>query len=112
MNITVSRKSHLHLIIRFFFEKTPKVISYVKQWNPNIKLVGFKLLVNVPQEELIKVARASLVKNHADYILANDLVDIQTGMHKALLISNNEVASADTKEAIADLLYERMTKHD
>ncbi|HEP1280565.1 TPA: phosphopantothenate--cysteine ligase [Streptococcus pyogenes] len=95
-----------------FLKKTPKVISYVKQWNPNIKLVGFKLLVNVPQEELIKVARASLAKNHADYILANDLVDIQTGMHKALLISNNEVASADTKEAIADLLYERMTKHD
>ena len=28
-----------------FLKKTPKVISLVKQWNPDIQLIGFKLLV-------------------------------------------------------------------
>ena len=43
-----------------FLKKTPKIISLIKQWNPNILLVGFKLLVNVSKEELFEVARTSL----------------------------------------------------
>ncbi|MDW7796932.1 phosphopantothenate--cysteine ligase [Streptococcus canis] len=95
-----------------FLKKTPKVISYIKEWNPQIKLIGFKLLVNISKEELIKVARASLYQNKADYILANDLANIGSNQHKAFLVSDKEVQPVDTKEAIANLLYERLTKHD
>ena len=95
-----------------FLKKTPKVIAYVKKWNPQIKLIGFKLLVNVSEEELVKVARESLRKNKADYILANDLANIQPGQHKALLVSEKEVVAANTKEAIASLLYERVVGND
>ncbi|MGT2934751.1 phosphopantothenate--cysteine ligase [Streptococcus castoreus] len=105
----ISSKSDYQVL---FLKKTPKLISYVKKWNPDIILIGFKLLVNVSKEKLVAVARESLEKNNADYILANDLSDIQLGKHKALLVSDKEVFTANTKEAIANLLYERVTKHD
>ncbi|MGT2929758.1 phosphopantothenate--cysteine ligase [Streptococcus dentasini] len=94
-----------------FLAKTPKVISLIKSWNPAIRLVGFKLLVDAPHEELIAVARESLIKNHADYILANDLNDIGFNKHVGYLVSETEEFRADTKEAIAALILERVT-HD
>lgn len=95
-----------------FLRKTPKVISFVKKWNPDITLVGFKLLVDVSDDKLIAVARESLSKNKADYILANDLTEIKDGKHRALLVSDQDVLTVDTKEAIAQLLYERITTND
>lgn len=95
-----------------FLKKTPKVISQIKAWNPTIKLVGFKLLVDVSKEKLFEVARASLVKNQADYILANDLTDIKPGQHLGYLVSQDREELATTKEAIAELILERVTDHD
>lgn len=95
-----------------FLKKTPKVISQIKAWNPDIQLVGFKLLVDVSKEELFAVARASLTKNQADYILANDLTDIGPGQHTGYLVSQEAGEVAHTKEAIADLILERVTSHD
>lgn len=91
-----------------FLKKTPKVISYIKQWNPAIQLIGFKLLVNVSKEELFQVARASLVNNQADYILANDLTDISQTKHIAYLLTKEEVYPAQTKEEIADIIFEKI----
>ena len=58
-----------------FLKKNPKIISLVKEWNPAIQLIGFKLLVDVSSEELIQVARESLVKNHASMIVANEIAE-------------------------------------
>ncbi|MTB63955.1 phosphopantothenate--cysteine ligase [Streptococcus sp. zg-86] len=91
-----------------FLKKTPKVISMVKKWNPEIQLIGFKLLVNVSKEELFQVARDSLVKNQADYILANDLADISPTRHGAYLIDREQAYPAQTKEEIADLIIEKL----
>ncbi|MBY5034564.1 phosphopantothenate--cysteine ligase [Streptococcus gallolyticus] len=87
-----------------FLKKTPKVISKVKEWNPTIKLFGFKLLVDVSKKELFAVARDSLIKNQADYIIANDLTDISAGRHKAFLINQKSEQMATTKEEIAQLI--------
>lgn len=95
-----------------FLKKTPKVISFIKDWNPDIKLVGFKLLVDVSHEELWAVARASLVKNRADFILANDLTEIGQDKHKGYLVTANQVFEADTKSAIAELILEQVTAHE
>ncbi|MGT2716138.1 phosphopantothenate--cysteine ligase [Streptococcus respiraculi] len=91
-----------------FLKKTPKVISFIKQWKPDIQLIGFKLLVNVSKEELFQVARASLVKNQADYILANDLADISPTKHGAYLVDREHVYPAQTKNEIADLILEKV----
>ena len=88
-----------------FLKKTPKIISLVKKWNPDIRLIGFKLLVDVSDEELLKTARASLVKNQAEIIVANDLTEISNQEHKAYLVGNDTVTQAQSKEEIAQLLY-------
>lgn len=95
-----------------FLKKTPKVISMVKEWNPNIQLIGFKLLVDVTEDQLISVAKDSLIKNKADYIVANDLATISADSHKALLVSKDEVLSLATKSEIAETLLKKVTYYD
>ncbi|MCK1258485.1 phosphopantothenate--cysteine ligase [Streptococcus uberis] len=95
-----------------FLKKTPKVISMVKEWNPNIQLIGFKLLVDVTEDQLISVAKYSLIKNKADYIVANDLATISADSHKALLVSKDEVLSLATKSEIAETLLKKVTYYD
>jgi len=88
-----------------FLKKTPKIISLVKNWNPDIRLIGFKLLVDVSDEDLLKTARASLIKNQAEIIVANDLTEISSKEHKAYLVGKETVTQAQSKEEIAQLLY-------
>lgn len=95
-----------------FLKKTPKVISLVKQWNPAIKLIGFKLLVNADKKELFQVARSSLNTNQMDYVLANDLTHISAEQHLAYLLDKTNAYKAQTKAEIADLIFEKVTDHD
>ena len=84
----------------------------VQKWNPNIRLIGFKLLVDVSKEELLTVARASLTKNQAEIIVANDLSDISDNQHHAYLVKINSVIKADTKEEIAQQLITHIHTKD
>ncbi|MGT2764578.1 phosphopantothenate--cysteine ligase [Streptococcus intermedius] len=95
-----------------FLKQTPKIISQVKKWNPNIRLIGFKLLVDVSKKELLTVARASLTKNQAEIIVANDLSDISDNQHHAYLVKINSVIKADTKEKIAQQLVTHIHTKD
>lgn len=95
-----------------FLKKNPKIITLVKEWNPNIHLIGFKLLVDVSQEHLIQIARESLEKNQADLIVANDLTQISSEQHKAYLVENNSFQTAMSKQEIADLLLEKIKSYD
>lgn len=91
-----------------FLKKNPKIISLIKEWNPAIQLIGFKLLVDVSSEELIQVARDSLVKNHASMTIANDLTKIQNGQHQAYLVTDNQVLEASTKTEIAEAILNHL----
>lgn len=93
-----------------FLKKNPKIISLVKEWNPNIHLIGFKLLVDVSREYLIQIARESLEKNQADLIVANDLTQINGEQHKAYLVEKTSFQTATSKQEIADLLLDRILK--
>ena len=95
-----------------FLKKTPKIISLVKEWNPSIHLIGFKLLVDVTEDHLIEVARQSLVKNQADLIIANDLTQISTSHHKAIFVEKDGLQTVQTKEEIAELLLEKIHSYD
>ena len=84
---------------------TPKVIGHIKEYSPDTKLIGFKLLDGVPKEELVDVASKLLVKNDADYIVANDLSQIGNGMHPALIINREGIfTECSTKKEIAKVL--------
>lgn len=95
-----------------FLNKNPKIIGKVKEWNPNIRLIGFKLLVGVSKEELLATARASLEKNQAELIVANDLTEISSGQHHAYLLGANTVTEAFSKEEIAEQLLSHIQKGD
>lgn len=82
---------------------TPKVIGHIKEYSPETKLVGFKLLDGVSKEELYTVAHKLLVKNNADYIVANDLSKIGNGLHPAMIIDENGIyGECETKGDIAE----------
>jgi phosphopantothenoylcysteine synthetase/decarboxylase len=67
-------------------EPTPKLIGEIKKVLPSCKLVGFKLLVDSTEEELLAAARKSIDENHCDLVVANDLRDIKAGKHRLLLV--------------------------
>lgn len=95
-----------------FLKKTPKIISLVKQWNPEILLIGFKLLVDVSKEKLLETARASLKNNQADIIVANDLSEITEQGHEAYLVGNDKVTQAHSKLEIAQILYQHIHREE
>ena len=64
----------------------PKLIGQVKIWGPHSYLVGFKLLVDSTDEQLIDAAYNSVHTNHCDLVVANDLRDIKNDNHRLKLV--------------------------
>jgi phosphopantothenate-cysteine ligase len=64
----------------------PKLISRVKKICPRAKLVGFKLLVDSTEEELIAASKKSIGDNGCDMVVANDLSDMRKGKHNIRLV--------------------------
>lgn len=90
---------------------TPKVIKSIKEFNPNIKLIGFKLLDAVSKEELLRVASNLREKNNADYIVANDLSKVGNGKHYATIINEEGIyRECETKDEIAKSLRKILFK--
>jgi len=90
-------------------KKSPKVINCIKKVSPETTLVGFKLLSNVPHEELIDVGYHLMQKNSCDFVLANDLKEIGKDFHRGYLIHPDK--SYDTmanNEEIADMIANRV----
>ena len=65
----------------------PKLINRIKQWHPNCFLVGFKLLLDASELELIVAARDSIRKNGCDLVVANNLASLQQGDHQLILVT-------------------------
>ena len=83
--------------------KTPKILSYIKNWNPNTYLISFKFEVGKNYNELIDIAYDSLIKNGCDLVVANDKKEMKNkNSHVAYIIDNNKnVISCSDKEDIA-----------
>ena len=91
--------------LMFKLALTPKVISEIKKISPDTNLIGFKLLDGVSNEELISVASKLREKNHTEYIIANDLSQIENGKHLAYFVGKDGVQYVcETKEDIARTL--------
>ena len=89
-------------------KRTPKVISLIKEISPKTHLIGFKLLDNVSEQDLINTAKKLKEKNKCDVVVANDLSDIKNGCHKAYIIDDNSIYNAYGKEDIAKKLVRRI----
>ena len=88
--------------MRANIEKTPKVISYIKKWNPKAYLVGFKFEVGASYRELVNLGYESIDKNGCDMVVTNDKEEmIRENCHIAHIVTNEGVTTSMEKEGIA-----------
>lgn len=89
---------------------TPKVIKAIRELQPDTLLISFKLEVGKTREELVQAAYRSLVSSRSDYVLANDLLDIERGHHIGYLVNPAGAVEhvVEGKEQIARLLLDKV----
>lgn len=87
---------------------TPKAAALVRDLAPRVFFIGFKLEVGKQQAELVAIARDWAGRNRADLVVANDLRDIERGVHIGYLVSPEGAveAVAEGKENIARTLVD------
>jgi phosphopantothenoylcysteine synthetase/decarboxylase len=89
-------------------QPTMKVIGQVRDWAPNIYLVGFKLLSRATEEQLIEAAEAACIANRADVTVANDLQTVRSGSHEIHLVRPGHAPETIRTENIAERLVDRV----
>jgi phosphopantothenate---cysteine ligase (CTP) len=88
--------------------RLPKVIQSVRDWSPDVYLVGFKLLSNAPEAELIRQSREACSTNRADLTVANDLSTVKTGRHTIHLVRpDHPTETYGPEDSIAERLVDR-----
>lgn len=92
-------------------KQLPKLINRVKEWAPNVKLVGFKMLVNSKSYELLDAAKRSVDENHCDMVVANDLQEIKDNNHKIHLVFKDKIVDYNTNHSNPNYLAEMVAKH-
>ncbi|EGZ30924.1 phosphopantothenoylcysteine decarboxylase domain-containing protein [Malacoplasma iowae] len=94
--------------------KTPKILSMFKKWNPETKVVGFKLLVNATDSEIKAAITKQKNDSNVDYIVFNDLKNITDTKHIAHLYFKddleNYISVYKTKKEIADGLIKTLER--
>jgi phosphopantothenate--cysteine ligase len=75
-------------------KENPKIISHIKEWRPETILIGFKFEVGIPNENLILLAKESILKNRCDLVIANDKAEMRKMKeHVAYFIFSDEMSS-------------------
>lgn len=94
--------------------RTPKVIAEMKDLDPGVFLVGFKLEAGKSPAELAAIARERAARYRTDLFVANDLTEVGPQRHQAYIVERDGtvIASPSGKEEIAatliDVLCERL----
>lgn len=91
---------------------TPKAALLIRTLAPKTFFVAFKLEVGKSKEALIEIARSWAVTNSADVVVANDLRDIERGLHIGYLVQPDGTVEgiAEGKEAIARALADLLSR--
>lgn len=96
--------------INISLKKTPKIINFIKKYQENVFLVGFKAETNISKNELIIRAKKKMNESNADMIIANDIGSIRYKKNhdnsEVLVIDSNKVVSSGwmKKEKIAKFI--------
>lgn len=94
------------LVIRL--KPTIKIVDLIKELDPDVFLVKFKLEVDVSDDKLIDIAYRSLQQSKADLIVANEFSTVFAN-HKAYIIDeDNNLIEVVGKENIAHQLVEEV----
>lgn len=97
------------LILHLF--RLPKVIKSIKKYSkfPFFQ-VGFKLLSDVSDEQLIDVAYKAGLENHSDLVIANDLSKIRAGRGEVILVTPEKGAIKLKEPGLADKIIQFIEK--
>jgi len=97
--------------LKIELEQLPKIIYFIKEWHPTCKLVGFKLLVDSRDYQLIDAAKKSIADNKCDMIVANDLNDMKDGKHRIHLVyPDQHVLSFETDPDDSNFLARKVAE--
>ncbi|MBI4147130.1 methyltransferase domain-containing protein [Candidatus Woesearchaeota archaeon] len=100
--------------LRLELPKNPKVISLVKQWNPKVFQVGFKLLSRSSLNNLIDVAYQHGIKNHSNLTVANTLIDGDFKKRATVLITPEKglipVSLSEVAPILVNVVNQRVSK--
>lgn len=66
--------------------RTPKIIGLFKAWQPDMLLVGFKLLSGVSEDVLLRAGFEIMRKNACDFVFANDADSLTDGGQTGYLL--------------------------
>jgi len=90
---------------------TPKIISKIKDWDPEIYLVQFKLEVGLSENDLIAKAVNGIRKNRADLAVANNKAGTSATTAAAYLVEKDgSFAQVATREEMYEKLLVRVAK--
>lgn len=71
--------------------KNPKILSHIKEWNPNCFLISFKFEDGLTHEELVRIASESQERNGSDIVICNDKKEMNDNKeHIAYFIENGK----------------------
>lgn len=97
--------------IKIVCKKAPKILPQIKEWQPHVYLVGFKLLNNVTEDKLFDVAFNQLRNTRCNLVIANDLNSIKKGSHEGLFVyPEKQMDKVIGKENIALFLKKTLEK--
>lgn len=102
--------------IKISLKKTPKLINFIKKYQKNVFLVGFKAEVNISKNELITLAKKKMNESNANMIIANDIGSNRykknPESNEVLIIDSNKVISSGwmKKEKIAKFIKKEIER--
>jgi phosphopantothenate---cysteine ligase (CTP) len=94
--------------------RNPKVISFIKKWNPKIFQVGFKLLTDASTEKLIEEGYRHGIKSHSNLTVANS-IENGSFKHRSMVIITPEKGITPVKleglaSKVAGMVIQRISK--
>lgn len=107
------RSSEDEWVIRL--QRGEKIIEQIRDWAPDVFLVGFKLEARISLEELIERSDDLMRRSGAGLVVANRIEDISSERHVAYLIEPGSRSDPgrvseplETRERIAQSLADRL----
>ena len=102
------------LIIRL--KKAPKIIDYVRKYQKEALLIGFKAETNLSKDSLIKSAQKKMKESRADMIVANDIgtkYQKNPDYNEILIVNSTKTISSGRKkkEQIAKFIKKEIEKN-
>jgi len=92
--------------------KNPKILSHIKEWNPNCFLISFKFEDGTTHGELVEIASESQEKNGSDIVICNDKKEMNDkNAHVAYFVKDGkEIDTAYSKEEISQKILNLIKK--